>query len=178
MATERGLEGVTIGVLAKESGLSKSGLFAHFDSKENLQIAVLEQAAERFREVLAPAFSAPRGEPRLRALFEKALEWGKMTYQPGGCIFVKVANELGSRPGPVRDVLVRHQKRLIETLAKAARIAVEEGHFRADLDLEQFAYDFYSNFLCYHHFRNVLEDAEAEQRFRNACDQLIARSRA
>jgi AcrR family transcriptional regulator len=178
MATERGLEGLTIGVLAKETGLSKSGLFAHFESKENLQTAVLEAAAERFAEVIAPAFRAPRGEPRIRALFEKALEWGRATFRSGGCVFVKVAHEVGNQPGPVRDVLVRQQNRLLDALKKAAAIAVDEGHFRKDLDVDQFAYDFYSNFLCLHHYRKVLDDPQAELRYRNACEDLIRRSKA
>lgn len=178
MATERGLEALTIGILAKETGLSKSGLFAHFESKENLQIAVLETAAEQFGEILAPAFRAPRGEPRIRALFERALEWGRATFESGGCVFVKVSQEVGNQPGPVRDVLIRQQNRLLETFKKAARIAIEEGHFREDLDVDQFAYDFYSNFLCLHHYRKVLDDPDAERRFRTASEDLIRRSRA
>ena len=178
MATQRGLEAVTIGVLAKEMGLSKSGLFAHFESKENLQIGVLETAAERFADILAPAFREPRGEPRIRALFEKALEWGNSSFQPGGCVFVNVANEIGGRPGPVRDVLTEQQNRLLSTIKRAASIAVEEGHFREYLDLDQFAYDFYSYFLCFHHYRKVLDAANAEQLFRNACEDLIRRSKA
>lgn len=178
LATRHGLKALTIGFLAKEMGLSKSGLFAHFSSKENLQIGVLETAAERFAGVIGSAFKAPRGEPRVRALFEKSLEWSSASYQPGGCVFVRVANELGHQSSPVRDVLVRHQQRLLVAIEKAAGIAVAEGHFREDLDLEQFAYDFYSYFLCFHHYHKVLDLPGAEKRFRNACEQLIDRSRA
>lgn len=178
LATQHGLEALTIGLLAKEMGLSKSGLFAHFSSKENLQTAVLEKAAERFSHVLAPAFKAARGEPRVRALFEQALKWCACTDRPGGCVFVKVSNEIGHRPGPVRDVLVEHEKSFFAVVRKAADLAIEEGHFRADLDLEQFAYDFYSYFLSFHHYSTVLGFPGAEERFRKACEQLIDRSRA
>ncbi|MGD2116559.1 MAG: TetR/AcrR family transcriptional regulator, partial [Acidobacteriota bacterium] len=85
-ASRVGLEGLTIGSLADEVGLSKSGLFAHFDSKETLQLQVLETAAERFIEtVVIPALKEPRGEPRLRALFERWMEWETAEFQPGGC---------------------------------------------------------------------------------------------
>lgn len=177
MATERGLEALTIGDLAKELGLSKSGLFAHFESKENLQAAVLETAAERFRATLAPALRAPRGEPRLRAFFERLIEWEKSSFMPGGCVFLNVAHEVDVLPAPVRRVLVERQQELVAALRKAARLAVEEGHLRADLDLDQFAFDFYGIYIGFHYFRHLLKDPAAEPRARSAFQTLIENAR-
>jgi AcrR family transcriptional regulator len=153
LASTGGLEGLTIGNLAQAVGLSKSGLFAHFGSKEDLQLAVLRTAVDRFvAEVIAPALREPRGEPRVRALFERWLGWETATYLPGGCPFIAVSNELDDRPGPVRDYLVQSQRDWLDALANAARIAVAEGHFRADLDVDQFAYEVYSAILAFHQF--------------------------
>lgn len=178
-ASRLGLEGLTIGRLAGEVGLSKSGLFAHFRSKEELQLQVLETAVERFVEtVVAPALKEPRGEPRVRALFERWMEWETANFQPGGCIFIATANELDDRPGPLRDRLVAYQRDWLETLATAARIAVQEGHFRPGLDVRQFAYDLYAVILAYHHFSRLLRDPAAEERSRRSFEDLLAASRA
>lgn len=178
-ASRLGLEGLTIGSLADEVGLSKSGLFAHFQSKEELQLRVLETAVERFVEtVVAPGLKAPRGEPRVRSLFERWMDWEAADFQPGGCIFIATANELDDRPGPLRDRLVAYQRDWLQALGTAARIAVEEGHFRADLDTAQFAYDLYAVILAYHHFSRLLRDPEAETRARQAFESLLAASRA
>lgn len=179
MASRLGLEGLTIGNLAEAAGMSKSGLFAHFQSKEELQLQVLETAVERFIEtVVAPGLKEPRGEPRVRAFFERWMGWEKAKFQPGGCIFVATANELDDRPGPLRDRLVAYQRDWLQALATAARIAVEEGHFRADLDLSQFAHDLYAIFLAYHHFSRLLRDPEAEARARRSFEALLDSSRA
>ena len=135
VATTEGLEGLTIGRLAQDLRLSKSGLFAHFGSKEDLQLQVLETAIERFAEaVVRPALARPRGEPRVRALFENWLDWAEASFLPGGCVFIAAANELDDRPGALRDLLVSSQQQWLAVIARAARIAQEEGHFRADLD--------------------------------------------
>ncbi|MFP3941322.1 MAG: TetR/AcrR family transcriptional regulator [Thermoanaerobaculia bacterium] len=177
-ASRLGLEGLTIGGLAEEVGLSKSGLFAHFRSKEELQLQVLETAVGRFVEtVVAPALKEPRGEPRVRALFERWMEWETAEFQPGGCIFIATANELDDRPGPLRDRLVGYQRDWLDVLATAARIAVEEGHFRPGLDVEQFAYDLYAVILAFHHFSRLLRDPAAEERARSSFDDLLAASR-
>src|SRR4028119_719493 len=118
MATRTGIEGLTMGTLAKEANLSKSGLFAHFQSKEQLQLDVLETATTRFIEmVIAPALREPRGEPRVRALFERWMEWEKAPFLPGGCPFIALANELDDRPGPVRERLVAYQRDWLQALA-------------------------------------------------------------
>ena len=179
LATQSGLEGLTMGSLAKEVHLSKSGLFAHFQSKEQLQLDVLETAVARFIEmVIAPALREPRGEPRVRALFERWLEWEDAKFLPGGCPFISLANELDDRPGPLRDRLVGYQKDWMQALSTAARIAMTEGHFRGDLDPGQFAYDLYAIILAYHHFSRLLRDPASEAHARQSFAALLAASRS
>jgi AcrR family transcriptional regulator len=104
LATEEGLEPLSIGRLAEATGMSKSGLFAHFGSKEELQLATVEHAAELFvREVIAPAREAPRGLPRVWALCENMVDYAQRQVFPGGCFFAAAAFEFNRRPGPVRD---------------------------------------------------------------------------
>ncbi|MCI0573360.1 MAG: TetR/AcrR family transcriptional regulator [Myxococcaceae bacterium] len=177
-ASTVGLEGLTLGVLAERLELSKSGLFAHFKSKEALQLAVLQAAVEHFiAEVVAPALSQPRGEPRVRALCEGWLRWEKSRRMPGGCIFVNAAVEFDDRPGPVRDALVQSQEDWLDTIARAAQIAVAEGHFRPDLDTEQFANDLQGIFLNHHHASRLRRDARAELITRRSVESLLTRSR-
>jgi AcrR family transcriptional regulator len=177
LSSKEGLEGLSIGVLANELGLSKSGLFAHFGSKEELQLAVLKLVAERFeREVLIPAFRAPRGEQRIRRIFDRWVDW--VSAAPGGCPFVAASVELDdkldSRP---RGYLVTAQRLLLQTLARAAQIAKEEGHFRADLDTEQFAFELDGVMLSYSHWKRLLRDPKAEARAREAFEKLLLVSR-
>lgn len=177
LASRDGLEGLTLGSLASELRLSKSGLFAHFRSKEDLQIQVLQEIVTRFREtVILPALSAPRGEPRVRAIFENWIKWESDKGMPGGCPMVAASVELDDRPGPPRDLLVNAQTLLMATLAKAARIAIESGHFRPDLDCEQFAFEFYSLMLGFHHAARLLRDDKAEDRTRTAFNHLVSRA--
>jgi AcrR family transcriptional regulator len=174
-----GLEGLTIGRLADELKLSKSGLFAHFKSKEALQCAVLESATERFTElVVRPALKESRGEPRVRALFERWLAWGRDQSMPGGCVFVTASVQLDDQPGPVRDQLVGLQQRWIDLIATTARLAVEAGHFRTNLDARRFAQELYGILLAHYHFTRLLRDPESEARTRTAFEHLLARSRA
>jgi AcrR family transcriptional regulator len=175
LATETGLDGLTIGRLATDLGLSKSGLFAHFRSKEALQIQVLDAAAERFvEEVVRPAVKKPRGEPRLAALFERWLAWTRSNSGPGGCVFVAAAAELDDRPGPVRDRLVALQKGWLGVMAMVYRTGVEEQHFRGDVDEEQFAYDLYSLMLGFHHAARLLRDPRADARAHAAFERLLS----
>ena len=175
----RGMDGLTIGNLAKKTGLSKSGLYAHFESKEALQIRVLEEAREGFiRAIVTPGLKAPRGEPRIRAFFERWIDWESSDALPGGCPFIAAAAELDDQPGPVRDYLVQTQRDWVETLRGAARIAVDEGHFRADLDVAQWAYELWGLVLSYHWYARLLEAEDARARLDAAFDALIARSRA
>ena len=169
-----GLEGLTIGGLAEDLELSKSGLFAHFQSKEALQVETLRFAAQLFIDnVIRPALKARRGEPRVRALFERWLEWAKADTLVGGCLFVAASTELDDREGPARQELVRQQKDWLEFVSTVAGGAVTEGHFRAKLDTEQFAIDAYGVMLACHHSRRLLRDPRADERARRAFEALV-----
>ncbi len=171
-----GLSGLSIGRLAEETSLSKSGLFAHFGSKEALDVAVVGEATRQFvHDVLVPALARPRGEPRVRELFAGWLRWGQ---RPGGCFFVGASAELDDRTGPARQALVQACKDWIDELATAARIAVQEGHFRADLDTAQFAFDLYGLMVGGHTFIRFLRDPLAQARIDASFERLVASSRA
>ena len=175
-ASVRGLETLSLGLLAQRTGLSKSGLYAHFASKEALQLEVLRTARERFvRDVVDPALARPRGEPRVRAIFQQWLRWSKEL--PGGCPFLATANEYDDQPGPVREALVEAQRAWVETIARAARVAIDAGHFRAELVPEQFAYDFLAIYLAFHYCMRLLRDPQAEERAHVALESLLERSR-
>jgi AcrR family transcriptional regulator len=179
LASQLGLEGLTIGRLANDLDLSKSGLFAHFQSKEALQLQVLEYAANRFIQTVSrPALALPRGEPRLRAVFEGWLDWPRTSGLQGGCFFVAAASELDDRPGPVRDRLVELQREWLGFLAKGVRMAVAAGQFRSDVDPEQFAQDAYGVLLAYHHASRLLRDSKADVRARTAFENLVLAARA
>lgn len=174
LASRVGLSGLTIGRLAQELELSKSGLFSHFHSKEALQIQVLEYGAARFVEnVVRPALAAPRGIPRIEALFDRWLAWSQSDPSSGGCFFVAMATELDDRPGPSRDLLVRLQRGWIELLAGVVSAAAREGQLRPDTDPEQFAHDAYGAMLAYHHASRLLDDPAAEERARRALAALV-----
>jgi AcrR family transcriptional regulator len=178
-ASVEGLEGISLGRLAADVGMSKSGLFAHFASKEDLQLDVLEAASQRFVDVVVrPAMQEPRGEPRVRSMFEHWLVWERHESLPGGCVFMHAAAELDDRPGPARDALVHWQQQWLDVLAKAARIAIDAGHFRADLDPALFAFQQLGLVLGYYHARRLLNDARAEEHVRTAFDALVVSARA
>jgi AcrR family transcriptional regulator len=179
LATRVGIEGLTIGRLADELGMSKSGLIAHFQTKEALQVQVLQTGAHRFVEdVLRPALKAPRGEPRLRALFEGFLAWEASPSLPGGCPLIAASTELDDRPGPARDYLVQTRRDLLDLVASTARSAIDEDQFRADLDPDQFAYDFWGAMLGYHHASRLMRDPRARDRASAAFESLIRAARA
>ena len=174
LASKVGLEGLTIGALATELDLSKSGLFAHFQSKETLQLQVLDHGAAVFVEnVVRPALSAPRGEARVRALFDRWLEWARSSPLPGGCLFVQATVELDDRPGPVRDRLVEYQRQWLDVIATSLQKGIETGAFRRDADTMQLAHDLYGVMLAYHHASRLLRDPQAETRARRAFDALL-----
>ncbi len=179
IASKLGLEGLTIGSLADATGMSKSGLFAHFGSREDLQLAVLEHAAQRYgNKVFLPVLKIERGLPRLRALFQRWLEWTLESGLPGGCIMISAANEYDDRPGPIRDAVIANQNRGRAISEKAVRLAVEEGHLRSDTDPEQIAFELLAIVLASHNYRRLLGDREARQRALTAFDELIARHAA
>lgn len=178
VATKEGLEGLTIGRLAQDLRLSKSGLFAHFRGKEELLLQVLETARRRFIDlVVKPGLAARRGEARVRALFESWLAWEQSSALPGGCPFIAAAVELDDRPGQARDFLVQSQRDWLDVIANSARTGIQEGQFRPDFDPEQFAYDLYGAMLSYHHLARLLRDPNAEARVRRAFESLVAQAR-
>ena len=172
-----GLAGLTIGTLATDTGLSKSGLYAHFGSKEALQLAVLDAAADEFaRTVVVPALALPRGEPRLLGLVDRWIESGKRRL-PGGCLIDKASTELDEQPGPVRDRLQEHHRALDDSVARIVAGGIREGHFRADVDTHQFAIDLYGVMLAFYHAHRLLADPRAEQHTRTAVVALLRAAR-
>lgn len=175
LARTLGLGGLTIGRLAEELELSKSGLFAHFGSKEALDVAIIEHAREQFiADVIAPALKAPRGEPRLRAMHTRWNAWGD---REGGCLFAALAVELDDRPGPARDAIAAVLRDWLDTLATAAKIAIDEGHFRKDVDPHQVAFEMYGFMLARQNLGRLLEDPKFGSRTQRAFDALVARCR-
>jgi AcrR family transcriptional regulator len=176
-ASEVGLRGVTIGSLADLTHMSKSGLFAHFGSKESLQLATVRHARDQFVNlVIRPALAAPRGEPRVRALLENWLDWDTNVL-PGGCLFVAAAVEFDDEPGVVREELVRNQVDLDETIARVFRGGISERHFRDDADPEQFAFQMHGILLAFHQHSRLLGDPLAAERARRALNALLDAAR-
>ena len=176
MASQVGLEAVTIGTLAKKTGMSKSGLFAHFQSKENLQIEILKHAAEEFADrVVVPALKIPAGIARIEALVDNWIAWGAQ--MRGGCIFVSASTEFSDRPGRVREVLLRQQEAWIDSLKRIAQAAIRVGHFKKEMDCEQFAFDLYSLLLGFHYYHKLLQDSETKKRQQTALEQLLDKYR-
>jgi AcrR family transcriptional regulator len=172
MASQLGLECVTIGNLAKTTNMSKSGVFAHFQSKENLQIEILHYAARLFSEgVIIPALKIKAGTPRIRALVDNWIQWASEL--TGGCIFVSASADFSDRPGKVKDVLLHQQKEWINCLKRIAQSAVQVGDFRRDIDDDQFAFDLYSLLLGFHLYYNLLDDAEIRKRQETALVRLL-----
>ena len=178
IASEVGFTGLTIGQLAEHTGMSKSGLFAHFKSKEALQLETLAWARDRFIDlVIRPTLAAPRGELRVRALVDRWLDWETKALQ-GGCVFVTATIEFDDQPGAMRDSLVRIQQDWMDFVATVAGSAVAEGDFRADLDTEQLAFTLQGLMLGYHHAARLMRDPKALAHTRQALDQLLLTSAA
>ena len=173
-ASHEGLESLSIGALAERLGMSKSGVFAHFGSREALQLAVVQAYQARFEcEVFYPALQAPRGLPRLRRLFELWLT--RMAAEVDqGCLFVGGAIEFDDRPGPVRDALLASVQSWLAAVRRAVRLAQAEGHVRADADAIQITFEIHALALAMHHGARFLRLADAAQRARTGFDHLMA----
>ena len=174
LASHIGLEGLSIGALAEVTGMSKSGVFAHFGSREELQISVVREYHTRFEdEVFKPGLKAPRGLPRLRALFDRWLKRVSVEID-SGCIYISGAVEFDDRPGPVRDALVTMVRTWRGALGRAICAAVAEGHLRADTDAEQLLFEVHGLILALHHDARFLRHAGAEGRARAAFERVVS----
>jgi Transcriptional regulator len=175
LAAKIGLGGLTIGELAARTELSKSGLFAHFGSKESLQLQVLERNSTRIIDlVIRPALREPRGEPRLRGLVGRWLDWASRN---GGCPLVAASFEFDDQPGPVRDRVVALQRDWLDTLTTVCATGVAEGHFRADVDPRRLAVDVEGVLLAFHVMHRLLSDPAAREYAQHGLDTLIAAAR-
>jgi AcrR family transcriptional regulator len=173
IACSTGLQGLSIGPLAQAVGMSKSGVFAHFGSREGLQLAVLEWAGMRFRShVLVPAFKAPRGLPRLRAIIVGWFEWVRHA-DDGGCLFLAAASEYDDHPGVVRENLLLYEVRWRDELARAICSAIEAGQLQAEADDQQLAFEIYSLALIVHHDAGFFGYETAQMRGMRAYERLI-----
>lgn len=175
IAAVDGLDGLSIGRLAGAAGLSKSGLFAHFGSKEALQKAVLEAVVEEFRrDVILPALREPTGLARLTRLFTDWIDWAAAERKSGGCPLLGASIELDDRPGELRDYLAEQQRAWLDCIARMATKAVEQKQFRRDLDVAQFAFEFNGIGLGFNFAYRLLEDAAAPRRAKRAFERLVA----
>lgn len=169
IASLDGLQGLTIGRLAEELGMSKSGLFAHFGSKEDLQIATIEAASQRYiNEIFTEALRQPRGYPRLLAICNSWLSYIRRSVFPGGCFFAAASFEFDSRPGPVRDRIRKMMDDWMHALERSIRMAKDEGHLKDDVDPSQLAFElnalfFGANFAFY-----LRDDQQAIERAERA----------
>ncbi|MFY1691702.1 TetR/AcrR family transcriptional regulator [Plantactinospora sp. WMMB782] len=175
VASRLGLGGLTIGSLAARLDMSKSGLFAHFRSKEKLHLQVLGYARDAFTaEVVRPALRAPRGEARMRALFDN---WMRSIGLAGACLFVSASTEFDDQPGPVRDQLVADHRDLADVIAQIFRTGIAEGQFDEGADPERFAHDLHSVMLGAFHAHRLLHDPRTETWSRLAFEALLDAAR-
>jgi AcrR family transcriptional regulator len=174
LASHMGLEGLSIGALAEVTGMSKSGVFAHFGSREELQISVVREYHARFEEeVFHPALREPRGLPRLRALFERWIKRVSVELD-SGCIYISGAVEFDDRPGPVRDALAQMVRAWHSALERAIRLAVEQGHLKPDTDVMQMLFELHGLILAVHHDARFLRLPGAIDRVQRGFEHVLA----
>ena len=175
LASHMGLEGLSIGALAEVTQMSKSGVFAHFGSREELQISVVREYHAKFaEEIFEPAMKVARGLPRLRALFDRWFKRVSIEID-AGCIYISGAVEFDDRPGPVRDALVSMVQTWQNALERAIRIAIDEGHLRADTDPQQLLFEVHGLILALHHDARFLRRPGAEVRARAGFENVLSR---
>ncbi|HEX6361991.1 MAG TPA: TetR/AcrR family transcriptional regulator [Albitalea sp.] len=173
LAANMGLEGLSIGALAEVTQMSKSGVFAHFGSREELQISVVREYHAKFEEeVFFPAMREARGLPRLKALFER---WVRRVSAEldSGCIYISGAVEFDDRPGPVRDALVTMVQAWQSALERAVRLAIDEGHLKAGTDPLQLVFELHGLILALHHDARFLRNPGALERVRTGFERLV-----
>jgi AcrR family transcriptional regulator len=173
LSSRDGLEGLTIGVLADRMNMSKSGVFAHFGSREDLQLEVVKLYHHRFeQEVFFPSVREPRGLPRLQSMFDRWLARVSVEIA-SGCIYISGAVEYDDRPGPIREELVKMVQAWQGALQRAAHQAIEVGHLRPDTDAEQLVYEMYGLILALHHDARFLRMPGAVERARRGFERLV-----
>lgn len=175
LATHIGLEGMSIGAIAELTGMSKSGVFAHFGSREELQISVVHEYHDRFeQEVFYPAIDAPRGIPRLRALFDN---WMKRTSIEidSGCIYISGAVEFDDRTGPVRDALVESVSTWHAAMRRTIAQSKDCGDLRADVDENQLLFEIHGLILALHYEARFLRSEGSLQRAQAGFNNILAR---
>ncbi|MBU6259371.1 MAG: TetR/AcrR family transcriptional regulator [Burkholderiales bacterium] len=174
LASHMGLEGLSIGALAELMQMSKSGVFAHFGSREELQISVIREYHRRFEdEVFFPAILEPRGLPRLRALFERWVRRVSVELD-SGCIYISGAVEFDDRPGPVRDALAAMVQAWHAALERAIRGAIEQGHLRPDADPVQVLFEMHGLILALHHDARFLRIPGVLDRARTGFERIVS----
>lgn len=175
MVRNMGFETVSINSLAKEVGMSKSGLFAHFNSKEKMHVMILDHAADVFTdEVLRKAFRESRGVPRLRKIIKNWTSW----YKSGGggtCPFIAASIEYDKKPGPVKELLKKHTRSLTKSLELSVQHCIEEGHFKQDTNSEQVAFEIYSLLCAGLIYHRTMEHESVAKIFNNSFEDLIKR---
>ncbi len=174
LASSMGLEGLSIGALAEVTGMSKSGVFAHFGSREELQISVIREYHTKFEEeVFFPAIRQPRGLPRVVALFENWIKRVAVEID-SGCIYISGAVEFDDRPGPVRDALADMVRAWHAALGRAIEIAVEVGDLRPDTDPLQMLFEVHGLILALHHDARFLRSPGAVERARAGFERIVS----
>jgi len=175
LAAQIGLEGLSIGAIAEMTQMSKSGVFAHFGSREELQLSVVREYHQRFeQEVFFPALDAPRGLPRLRAMYDN---WMKRTSTEidSGCIYISGAVEFDDRAGPVRDALAQSVNIWLAAMTRAVVLSMEEGHLDADADEKQIAFEIHALILALHYEARFLRAPGSMDRARLGFENILTR---
>lgn len=176
LATQIGLDGLSIGALAEIMKMSKSGVFAHFGSREDLQVAVVEEYQRRFRdEVFLPALNVPRGVARLRELFQRWIHRTTLEID-SGCLYVSGAVEFEDQEGPAREALENAVQLWMRAVARAVDLARQTGEFRADVDPDQLTFEMHGLILTLHYQARFLRDPHAVKRALKGFDELLARA--
>jgi len=175
--SQAGLEGVTLGVLAEQVGMSKSGLFAHFHSKEEVQIRLLEHTAVvGAAHIIAPSLKEPAGLPRLKALVKNWFGWAPRAGLPGGCPVAAGMFEFDDVEGPVRDKISAMEAEWRGLLTKTVADASSLGHLRSDLDVAQFVWELCGIYLSHHVAQRFLKSPDADRRAQTAFAALLERA--
>jgi AcrR family transcriptional regulator len=177
LMSQSGLAGVTLGVLADQVGMSKSGLFAHFRSKEDVQIGLLQYMAQfATAHVVQPAMSADEGLPRLKALVRNWFGWAQRAGLPGGCPVAAGLFEFDDVEGAVRNQILAMESQWRGLLKQLVQQAIDRGHLRQDLDVDQFVWELCGIYLSHHAAHRFLRAADADRRAHTAFQALLERA--